>query len=97
MIRDGKQAKVTYAKHGNVISPVEAAVNTVQNAAVAQVNIRKQEKAKVSSALPQSVKSTKAIPGKLTLCTGNRVPLKVAACKTVSEDITLQSLFSDKK
>ena len=89
MIRDGKQAKVTYAKHGNVISPVEAAVHTVQNAAVAQ--------AKVSSALPQSVKSTKAIPGKPALCTGNRVPLKVAACKTVSEDITLQSLFSDKK
>ena len=87
MIRDGKQAKVTYAKHGNVISPVEAAVHTVQNAAVAQV----------SSALPQSVKSTKAIPGKPALCTGNRVPLKVAACKTVSEDITLQSLFSDKK
>lgn len=96
MIRQGKQAKVTYAKHGKVISPVEASVGTVQDAAVTQANIRKQEKAKISSALFQSVKSTKTVQGKTILCTGERLPLKAAACKTVSEDITLQSLFSDK-
>lgn len=97
MIREGKQAKVTYAKHGEVISPVEASVGVVQDAAVTQANIKKQEEAKISSALFQNVKKTKAMQGKTTLCTGEKLPLKAIACKTVSEDITLQSLFPDKK
>ena len=97
MIREGKQAKVTYAKHGEVISPVEASVGTVQDAAVTQANIRKQEKAKVSSASFQSVKSTEATEGKAVLCNENRMFLKAVNCKSVSEDITLQALFPDKK
>lgn len=97
MIREGKQAIVIYAKHGEVISPVEASVAAVQDAAVRQVNIRKQEKAKILPALFQSVKNTKTLQGKTVLCAGDKVPLKAAACKPVSEDITLQSLFFNKK
>jgi len=97
MIREGKQAKVTYAKHGEMISPVEASVGTVQDAAVTQANIRKQEKAKVLSPLFQSVKNTETMEGKTVLCKESKVSLKAVNCKSVSEDITLQSLFSDKK
>ena len=57
MIREGKQAKVTYAKHGEVISPV----------------------------------------GEAVLCNESRMSLKAVNCKSVSEDITLQALFPDKK
>lgn len=97
MVREGKQAKVTYAKHGEVILPIEASVGTVQDAAITQANIRKQEKAKVSSALFQSVKNMEAMEGKAVLCDESRVPLKVVNCKSVSADITLQALFPDKK
>ncbi|RKI38794.1 hypothetical protein D7V86_16570 [bacterium D16-51] len=97
MIREGKKAEVIYAKHGEAVSPVRASVHTVQDATVTKVNIKKQAKANISKVLPQSVKNTEALRGKAVLCKGDSVPLETVTCKTVTEDITLQMLFSDKK
>lgn len=95
MIRKGKQAKIIYAKRGEVISPIAACTKTVQNAVVIPVELKGQKQAEILSVLPESTRFKEALSGKTVSCSADKPNIKTVTCKDVKKDITIKTLFSD--
>lgn len=96
MIRKGKQAEITYAKRGEVVSPVDACTKRVQNAVVTPAEPRGQKQAEILSVLPESTRCKAVLSGKTVSCSGDKPNIKTVTCKDVKKDITIKTLFFDK-
>lgn len=97
MIRKGKHAKVTYAKRGEVISPVNASTRSVMEAVITPAVSREQKQAEVLRVIPEGARLKKVMTGTTVSCSGSEPQVKNAACRNAEKDITLNTLFSEKE
>jgi hypothetical protein len=94
MIRLGKRAKVTYAKHAETSAPVEGVTLPVHRAAVTPMEMKGQKQAELVRLLPQEASLKSVVPGTTVSCSVDKPRLQKKACKDVKEDITIKTLFA---